>query len=31
MVFNGTGVDAPVREIAEKEGIGVDKLYCHFL
>lgn len=29
-VFATTGVDAPVREIAEKAGVGVGTLYRHF-
>ena len=29
-VFNRAGVDAPVREIAEKAGVGVATLYRHF-
>jgi AcrR family transcriptional regulator len=30
MVFATSGVDAPVREIAEKAGVGVATLYRHF-
>jgi len=29
-VFAGSGVDAPVREIAERAGVGVGTLYRHF-
>jgi AcrR family transcriptional regulator len=29
-VFVGSGVDAPVREIAEKAGVGVGTVYRHF-
>ena len=29
-VFKTTGVDAPVREIAEKAGVGIGTLYRHF-
>ena len=29
-VFSASGVDAPVREIAEKAGVGVGTLYRHF-
>ncbi len=29
-VFTASGVDAPVREIAEKAGVGVGTLYRHF-
>ncbi len=29
-VFGASGVDAPVREIAEKTGVGVGTLYRHF-
>lgn len=29
-VFAGSGVDAPVREIAEKAGVGVGTVYRHF-
>ena len=29
-VFTTTGVDAPVREIAEKAGVGIGTLYRHF-
>jgi AcrR family transcriptional regulator len=29
-VFEASGVDAPVREIAEKAGVGVGTLYRHF-
>src|SRR5260221_10902388 len=29
-VFTTSGVDAPVREIAEKAGVGVGTLYRHF-
>ncbi len=29
-VFATTGVDAPVREIAEKAGVGIGTLYRHF-
>ncbi|MDR3527549.1 MAG: TetR/AcrR family transcriptional regulator [Rhizomicrobium sp.] len=29
-VFTSSGVDAPVREIAEKAGVGIGTLYRHF-
>ena len=29
-VFAASGVDAPVREIAEKAGVGLDTVYRHF-
>ncbi|MEK1899947.1 MAG: helix-turn-helix domain-containing protein, partial [Rhizobium sp.] len=29
-VFATSGVDAPVREIAEKAGVGVGTVYRHF-
>lgn len=29
-VFSSSGVDAPVREIAEKAGVGIGTLYRHF-
>ncbi|MDW6004096.1 TetR/AcrR family transcriptional regulator [Vibrio mangrovi] len=29
-VFSSSGVDAPVREIAEKAGVGVGTIYRHF-
>lgn len=29
-VFNASGVDAPVKEIAERAGVGVGTLYRHF-
>jgi AcrR family transcriptional regulator len=29
-VFASSGVDAPVREIAEKAGVGIGTVYCHF-
>ncbi|TJW85606.1 MAG: helix-turn-helix transcriptional regulator, partial [Mesorhizobium sp.] len=29
-VFAASGVDAPVREIADKAGVGVATLYRHF-
>ncbi|TGW06943.1 TetR/AcrR family transcriptional regulator, partial [Mesorhizobium sp. M2D.F.Ca.ET.145.01.1.1] len=29
-VFATSGVDAPVREIAEKAGVGIGTLYRHF-
>jgi len=29
-VFDSSGVDAPVREIAEKAGVGVGTIYRHF-
>jgi AcrR family transcriptional regulator len=30
MVFANSGVDAPVREIAEKAGVGIGTVYRHF-
>ena len=29
-VFVASGVDAPVREIAEKAGVGIGTIYRHF-
>ncbi|MHC5542505.1 TetR/AcrR family transcriptional regulator, partial [Singulisphaera rosea] len=29
-VFLASGVDAPVREIAEKAGVGIGTIYRHF-
>jgi len=29
-VFASSGVDAPVREIAEKAGVGIGTVYRHF-
>ncbi len=29
-VFRVSGVNAPVREIAEKAGVGLGTVYCHF-
>jgi AcrR family transcriptional regulator len=29
-VFVASGVDAPIREIATKAGVGLGTLYCHF-